>query len=97
VIANSLFVATLLFVTCLICVVNELTFLARYRDLIFHRYGTQVASFSLLLFLNLFAAIYALNRKLFLKDTGKKLAHLEKQLRTSGSSISEELSEQLED
>ena len=35
-------------------------------------------------------------RKLFLKDTGRKLAHVEKQVR-SGSSISEELSRRLKE
>ena len=44
--------------------------------------------------MNLFRAILAINRRLFLRDTGRKLAHVEKQLRT-GSSISEELTERL--
>jgi len=46
--------------------------------------------------LNLFAAFYLICRKLFLKDTGEKLAHLEKQLR-SGGTISEELSRRLKE
>jgi hypothetical protein len=45
---------------------------------------------------NLFAACYAMGRALFLKDTGEKLAHLEKQLR-SGATISHELTRRLED
>jgi hypothetical protein len=53
-----------------------------------------ISWFLLCLFGNLFAVVYAINRKLFLKDTGRKLAHVEKQIRT-GSSISEELSERL--
>jgi hypothetical protein len=39
---------------------------------------------------------YLFTRKLFLKETGQKLAHLEKQLRTD-SSVSEELSGRIED
>ena len=75
---------------------SELTFLAPYRQLILHRYGTQIACFSGVCFVNIFAITYFVNRKLFLKDTGRKLAHIEKQIRT-GSSISEELSNQLTD
>jgi hypothetical protein len=32
------------------------------------------------LFTNLFAAAFALNRRFFLKDTGRKLSHLDKQM-----------------
>lgn len=89
-IANSIFAASIIVIAALLYIVGELAFLAPYRDLILHRYGTVIAWFAILLFFNLCAAIHALTRKLLLKDTGKKLAHVEKQLRT-GSSISEEL------
>ena len=46
--------------------------------------------------MNLFAACYAISRTVFLKDTGQKLAHLEKQLR-SGSPLSAELAQRLEE
>ena len=52
-----------------------------------------MALFAGVLFVNLFTMIYMLCRKLFLKDTGRKLAHLEKELRSG--SISEELSRRL--
>jgi len=39
---------------------------------------------------------FTLVRKLLLKDTGRKLAHVEKQLRT-GQSISTEMTERLEE
>jgi hypothetical protein len=94
VISNSIFVASIIFLGCVFYLVGELRFLAPYRVFIFQRYGVSIGWFSLLVFFNLFAAIYAFNRQLFLKDTGRKLAHVEKQLRT-GSSISEELSERL--
>jgi len=51
-------------------------------------------SFAAALFLNVFAGMYVAVRKLFLKDTGCKLAHIEKQLRT-GASISDELTQRL--
>ena len=46
------------------------------------------------MFLNLFALFYLIARGLFLKDTGRKLAHVEKQLRT-GDTIVRDLSERL--
>jgi hypothetical protein len=36
--------------------------------------------FLAVLFVNLFAAAFAINRRFFLKDTGRKLSHLDKQL-----------------
>jgi hypothetical protein len=48
------------------------------------------------LFTNLAALFYVVGRVLFLRDTGRKLAHVEKQLR-SRSTIVKELSERLED
>jgi hypothetical protein len=93
-IASSIFVASLIVLACGLYIMGELTFLAPWRVFILHRYGPAIAWFSALLFLNLFAVVLAVNRKLFLRDTGRKLAHVEKQLRT-GSSISEELSQRL--
>jgi hypothetical protein len=45
-------------------------------------------------FRNLLAGFFALGRRFFLKDTGKKLAHLEKQLR-GRESISDELTRRI--
>ena len=73
---------------------QALEFLSPYRRLIFERYGTVILGFAALLFMNLFALVYLFCRKLFLKDTGRKLAHFERQLRT-GETISEELSRRL--
>ena len=75
---------------------QECTFLIPYRQLISHKYAEAIALFAGALFLNLFALFYLLGRKLFLKDTGQKLAHLEKELR-SGGSISSELAERLKE
>ena len=45
-------------------------------------------------FLNLFALFYLTARGLFLKETGRKLAHIEKQLKT-GDTVVRDLSERL--
>jgi hypothetical protein len=93
-IANVFFVTTILFLALFFFLLEECAFLIRYRDLLIGKYGVQIATFSAALFFNIFAAVYVITRKLFLKDTGRKLAHIEKQLLTV-SSISEELSQRL--
>jgi len=58
---------------------GELKFLVAYKTFLLTQYGALIAAYFGLLFINLFGATYALNRKFFLKDTGKKLSHLDKQ------------------
>jgi hypothetical protein len=91
VIANAFFAATVLLLALGFYLMGECRFLIPYRQLLWDRYGADIALFAAALFVNLFTAVYLLCRKLFLKDTGRKLAHLEKQLQT-GASLSEELS-----
>jgi hypothetical protein len=93
-IANALVLTTVIFLALGFYLMQECRFLIPYRDLLFTKYGNDLALFGAALFLNLFAAVYLTCRKLFLKDTGRKLAHVEKQLRT-GASFSEELSRRL--
>jgi hypothetical protein len=94
--ANSLFVTTIIFLALLLFLLGECTFLIPYRMLLINKYGATILVFLAALFLNVFAAIYLGARKLFLKDTGRKLAHVERQIRT-GNSISEELTQRLKD
>jgi hypothetical protein len=93
-IANSLLAATTVSVALAFFLMQECQFLIPYRTLLVAKYGGYLAAFAAALFLNLFAAFYVLSRKLFLKDTGQKLAHLEKQLR-AGDTVSEELTRRL--
>ena len=95
-VANALFATTVIFMALGLYVMQECQFLIPYRQLLIEKYGRSLALFGGVLFINLFAAVYLLCRKLLLKDTGRKLAHLEKQLRTGGS-ISEELAERLKE
>ncbi len=95
-VGNALLATTVIFIALAFWLLGEVPFLSPYRQLIFEKYAEPVLLFAGLLFLNLFAAVYLLCRKLFLKDTGRKLAHLDKQLRTS-ETISEELSRRLEE
>jgi hypothetical protein len=93
---NTLLLTTVIFLGLAFFLMGECQFLIPLRHLLWVKYSTAIAPYAAALFVNLFAGLYAVGRKLFLKDTGRKLAHLEKQLRT-GASLSEELSRRLED
>lgn len=93
-IANVFFATTILFLALFFFLLQQCAFLIPYRSLLIERYGIHIALFAAAVFFNVFAGVYVAARKLFLKDTGRKLAHIEKQLRT-GTSISQELSERL--
>ena len=95
-IGNAIFATTVIFLALGLYLLQACRFLIPYRHVLFVKYGSALASFGVVLFINLFAVIYTIGREFFLKDTGRKLAHLEKQLRT-GQSISEELSERLKE
>jgi hypothetical protein len=94
VLANAFFASTVILLAFGFWVFQECTFLVPYRQLILSQYGSTIATYASLLFLNLLAGTFTVSRRFFLKDTGRKLAHLEKQLR-SRQSISEELSERI--
>jgi hypothetical protein len=81
-IANSAFLAALVLVLLGFILMDQLAFLTPYRWLIAHEYGWRLVGVLVVLFINVFAFFYFLSRRLFLKDTGRKLAHVERQLLT---------------
>ena len=95
-IGNALLAATVLCLAALFWLMQVCAFLIPYRTVLLHVYGPTLACWAAVVFLNVFAAFYALSRAVFLKETGQKLAHLERQLR-SGASVSEELARRLEE
>jgi hypothetical protein len=95
-IRNTLAIACTLYVVLAGFVLKECAFLSPLRKLIWESYWRPIVCFSVLLLLNLCAIIYLLLRRLTLKDTGDKLAHLEKQLRGK-TTISKELTERILD
>jgi hypothetical protein len=50
-----------------------------YKAVLLHQYGTAILVFLAVLFINVFAIVFVVNRRFFLKDTGRKLTHLDKQ------------------
>jgi hypothetical protein len=93
---QAFFLSTLFMMALAIALLEWCLFLVPYKALLFGPYAKPLALYFGALYLNVFAAFYALSRHLLLKDTGRKLAHLEKQLR-SGSGIADELARRLED
>ena len=86
-VANSLFLTIAILLALGFWLLGELKFFIPYKTVLFHEYGTAILVYLATLFLNLFAAAFVLNRKFFLKDTGRKLSHLDKQLHTGGSEV----------
>ena len=95
-IANRAFLSAIVLMLLVFSVLGDLEYLARYKHAIFPRYLWPIVGALGVVFVNLFACAYLAARTLFLKDTGRKLAHVEKQLRT-GDSIARDLSERLDE
>lgn len=79
-IRNSLFVSATALILMLFALMNRLDFLAGSKKALFVHCGGSMAVFFGVLGLNLFAAALAINRKILLKDTGRKLSHFDNQL-----------------
>ena len=79
-IANALFLSVAVLLALGFWLMGELKFFIPYKAFLFHVYEKPILLYAAVLFANLFAASLALIRKFFLKDTGRKLFHLDKQL-----------------
>ncbi len=79
-IANALFFASVLTLALIFFLADHLRFLVPYRFLLIHHYSGPIVVFTAVLFLNITAAALALGRRFFLKDTGRKLAHFDREL-----------------
>jgi hypothetical protein len=87
VIANALIVTVATLLALAFYLMSELRFLIPYRRILIHQYGVALLCWLGVLFVNVFAAVYALERKFFLKDTGRKLSHIDKQTLAGDSSV----------
>ncbi len=96
-IGNALLLALTLFMASCFVLMDRLKFLVPYRQAIFHDYGWAIGLYAVLLFGNLFAALFLLARPFFLKHTGQKLVYVDKQLRIGGDDLSAEIRERSEE
>ena len=96
-IGTSLILTVMVLLVLLFAVMGELAYLAPYRDYLLTRYGALAAVLTAALFANIFAAFFTLNRKFLLKDTGRRLSHLDKQIKTHQSDLSAEIQQKFQE
>src|SRR5215813_6100937 len=78
--ANALILTIAILLALGFWLMNELKFLIPYKHILVHQYGATLLLWLAVAFVNLFAGVYAVQRKFFLKDTGRKLSHLDHQV-----------------
>ena len=78
-IANALLISIAFLLAYGFWLMDQLKFMAPYKAVVFHEYGPVIFLSTTVLFLNLFGAALLFQRKFFLKDTGRKLSHLDQQ------------------
>lgn len=78
-VANAILLTISVMLAIGFTLMGELKFLIPFKLIIWRTYSTYILAYVGILFTNVFAAAYALNRKFLLKDTGRKLSHLDKQ------------------
>ena len=79
-IANAAVLAALVTFLLVSWLAGELMCLTPYKVALFYLHGRAILATVLLVFLHLCAACYTVARWLFLRDTGRKLTHLDRQL-----------------
>lgn len=95
--ANAVFVATLVFLALAFWLSSELRLLTPWRSLILHRYLRSIVPYCALLFANVLGLTIWIERKFFLRDTGRKLKHLDQEIHSGHSELSEEITAQFGD
>ncbi len=95
--ANAMFVATLIFLALGCWLMHSLHFLTQWRSLILHGYLQSIALYCALLFANILGLTIWIERKFFLRDTGRKLKHLDQEIHTGQSELSSEILAQFGD
>jgi hypothetical protein len=78
-IANALLVTIAALLAYGFWLMGQLKFMAAYQEVLLHEYATPLLISAAVLFLNVFGAAMLIQRKFFLKDTGRKLSHLDRQ------------------
>jgi hypothetical protein len=91
VLANAVLVATLIFLALGFWLSHELQFLIPWRSLILHQYWKPIAAYCALLFVNILGLTIWIERKFFLRDAGRKLTHLDQEIHSGHSALSEEI------
>lgn len=94
-VATALFLSTAFSLAAFFYLLGALAFLSPYRALLWHQYTAAILAYTAVFFVNLFALVYYLNRKFFLKEAGRKLAHFDRELRQGGHDLGIEMARRL--
>jgi hypothetical protein len=86
-IANALLLTIAFLLAYAFWLMDQLKFMAPYKGLLIHTYGSLVLIAGVVLFLNVFGSVLLLQRKFFLKDTGRKLSHLDQQFQIGSAEL----------
>jgi len=93
VLANAIFVATVIFLALAFTLMGQLRFLIPWRDLLWHEYWRGILFYCFLLFTNILGLTIWVERKLWLRDTGRKLKHLDQEIHSGQNELSAEILE----
>jgi uncharacterized membrane protein len=74
-VANALLFTIAILLAYGFWLLDQLKFMARYKAAIFHAYGLWILGFGVVLF----GLAVTVSRRFLLKNTGRKLSHLDKQ------------------
>lgn len=88
-VANVAFLAALTTFLAVAWMAGELAFLAPFKAGLFRHHGFTIAVAITVLFLNLCALYYSIARRVFLRDAGRKLAHMDQQLGSRDTVLSD--------
>ena len=86
-IANVLLITIAILLALGFWLMGELRFSVPYKLVLWREYATPILAYVGILAVNVFAAAFVLIRKVLLKDTGRKLSHLDKQLRAGETEV----------
>ena len=87
VIANVLLITIAILLALGFWLMGELRFFVPYKLVLWRAYATPILAYVGILAVNVFTAVFVLIRKFFLKDTGRKLSHLAKQLHVGQTDV----------
>jgi hypothetical protein len=86
-IANVLLITIAILLALGFWLMGELKFFVPYKLVLWRAYAAPILIYVGVLSANVFAAAFVLSRKFFLKDTGRKLSHLDKQLHAGQTDV----------
>jgi hypothetical protein len=87
VVANALLITIAILLGFGFWLLGQLKFLVPYKSILTHQCAGPILLWVAVWFINVFAAVYVVQRKFFLKDTGRKLSHIDNEVQSGDSAI----------